>query len=362
MGEAGDIPPHMSDSTVRIAIIGAGKIGPRHAHYISLHPEAVLVALVDPGVHGVDTAAALNTNYYPTVESLLASTDKPDAVVICTPNHTHVPIAKKFADEGIHILIEKPLSADIESGKDLIEHLSRTQVKVLVGHHRRFNPFVIATKKAVETLGEVSLVSGLWTTLKAPQYFDPPAEWRQTKNGGPVLINLVHEVDILQYLFGPIISVTAEKAVSRRGYEVEEGGALTLRFESGVVGSLVFSDHVPSPFSFESGTGENVDFPHTGMDFYRIFGTTASLSVPDMTRWSYDRSGRKDWHGVLTKDTFPVQTQAPAFELQMDHFINVIRGKEVPRCTGQDALRALVVCEGIKTALETGTSVRIESV
>lgn len=345
--------------TIRVAIIGAGLIGPRHARTVAGNPDTVLVAIVDPMQGGADLARELGIAHYKSVVELIQSKDKPDAAIICTPNHTHVPVSIELSSANIHVLIEKPFSTDIASGKKLLQHLKTTNVKALVGHHRRFNPYMVAAKKIVASgdLGSIVAINGLWTQYKPIEYFQAPTEWRQAKTGGVILINTIHDVDLLHYLFGPITKVHAESVQSQRGFEAEEGAALTLRFKSGVVGSFVVADNVASPHNFESGTGENPLFPKTGQDFYRIFGTHATLSIPDMSVWSY--KGERSWQNELTRETVPVQTATP-FELQLKHFVNVIRGQEEPSCTAQAGLGALLVCEAIKNALENNTTVEIE--
>ncbi|POR34974.1 hypothetical protein TPAR_04856 [Tolypocladium paradoxum] len=345
----------------KLAVIGAGLIGPRHARTVAESNGADLIAIVDPMSAGQRLAEELGVAYYKSTAELLQSPDKPDAAIICTPNHTHVPVAKELSTAGVHVLVEKPFCTDIPSGKELLEHLDITGVKALVGHHRRFNPYMVTAKHLVSSgsLGNIIAINGLWTTYKPLDYFDPPAEWRRHETGGVVLINMIHEVDLLHYLFGPIVRVHAERTISQRGFEAEEGAALTLRFKSGVVGSFVVSDNLPSPYNFESGTGENPLIPKAGQDCYRIFGTEASLSVPDMTRWSYT-STEKTWHEELFREKISVPEGTP-FELQLKHFVKVIRGEEFPSCTGQSGLAALVVCQAIKDALEANTTVDIEA-
>lgn len=217
---------------------------------------------------------------------------------------------------------------------------------------------MITTKKLLPSLGPIIAINGLWATYKPPEYFNAPTEWRRLDSAGPILINLVHEVDILHHLFGPIVRVHAEKTVSQRGYAAEEGAAIILRFASGIVGTFLLSDAVPSPYNFEAGTGENPTIPQANQDFYRIFGTEASLSVPDMTRWSYGE-GKKSWTKNMESEKLSIPGMKMPFEIQIEHFVKVIRGLEKPSCPGSEGLRALVVCEAIKKALETDRAVDI---
>lgn len=352
---------------VTIAIIGGGLIGPRHAQAVNKNPNATLIALVDPAPHGPKVAAELNTNHYPSISALLSSSHKPDAALICTPNSTHVSIAKELVSAGIHILVEKPMSTDIPSGRELIAHAKACNVKLLVGHHRRFNSYIVTAKSILTSpspttsLGKILAVSGLWTTYKPPSYYEPPTEWRQGKDGGVILINLIHEIDLLHHLFGPITRVHAERTPSTRNYAADEGAALIFRFASGAVGTFLVSDAAPSPFNFEAGTGENPMIPRSGRDFYRVFGTEASLSVPDMTRFSYD--GReKSWTQEVREDRLVVGEVVP-FDAQVEHFVALVRGEVAePVCSGEEGLRALIVCEAVRKAMRTGEAVDVEGV
>lgn len=221
---------------------------------------------------------------------------------------------------------------------------------LLIGHHRRFNPYVVAAKNLIPSLGRLIAVNGLWTTYKPPAYFDPPTDWRRLDSAGPVLINLIHEIDILHHLFGPITRVYAEKTLSQRGYSAEEGAAITLRFANGMVGTFLLSDAVPSPHNFEAGTGENPTIPKVGQDFYRVFGSEGSLSVPDLTQWTY-KTGNKSWTEELQSTKLDAPDLNVPFELQIENFVKVIRGEETPSCSGSEGLQAVIVCDAIKASM-----------
>jgi predicted dehydrogenase len=110
----------------------------------------------------------------------------------------------------------------------------------------------------------------------------------------------------------------------------EEGLALTLRFASGVVGTFTEADTVASPMNFENSTGDDPGCAQTWLnederrevDCYRIFGTEASLSLPDMTRWHFgDRP--KSWRSSLMKEKLPVANDGRwPFERRLDHFVS----------------------------------------
>ncbi|RMY24643.1 hypothetical protein D0865_16381 [Hortaea werneckii] len=346
---------------INVAVIGTGVIGPRHAKSVVSCHDATLLCLVDLSPAAAQVAQDFNVPLFSSVKEMQGAGMAPDAAIVCTPNKTHVGVSEELLEIGVHVLVEKPISTTIESGRRLVEASKRYGRHLLVGHHRRFNPFVTATKQALleSKIGRPIAVSGLWTTYKPPEYYQAPLEWHaQAGDGGPILINLVHEVDILQYLLGPITRVHAEQTISLRGHEAEEGAAILLRFASGVVGTFVLSDATPSPHSFEQGTGENPLLPQSGRDFYRIFGSEGTLSVGDMTLWKFGNENHKTWTSKIDSSEVDVGEEVP-FDEQIKHLVRVVRGEERPRCTGKDGLSALMVCDAVKTAIATRQPVDI---
>ncbi|KAI1364400.1 hypothetical protein F5Y08DRAFT_307091 [Xylaria arbuscula] len=386
---------------VGIAVIGfGGLIGRRHTAHVLSNPSATLVAVVDgaPGASELATQLAPGVPYYKSVTEML-SISIPDAAVVCTPNAYHVSVGLELADAGVHLLVEKPLADTKAAARTLVDRAREKGVKLLVGHHRRFNPYVVAAQKVLtasdeklgtSSVGLVTAISGLWTTYKPDDYF-ATAPWRRSRKlgGGPTMINFVHEVDILQYLLGPITRVGAEKMRQRYSSEVgdanavEDGAAITLRFASGAVGSFILSDGVVSPHNFEAGTGENPLLPRARrpryegnnvidprvhgegepVDVYRIFGTNGTLSVPDMTLWT---CGDKppSWNNELQVQRIELDNDPRVpFDRQLDHFIAVVRGETMiengPGCTGEEGLRVIAVCEAVIAALDDGEGGRV---
>lgn len=299
--------------------------------------------------------------FFSSIQQILETGCRPDAAIVCTPNSTHVPVSQELFAAGIHVLVEKPIATDLESGRQLLLAAEAAGKHLLVGHHRRFNPYVTATKRALEqgSIGRLIAISGLWATCKPDSCFLPPTDWRaKSGTGGPILINLIHEVDILQYLMGPIVRVHAEQALSQRGHAAEERAAILMRFASGVVGTFILSDATPSMHNFESGTGENPMIPQAGKDLYRIFGSEGTLSVGDMKLSSYGDAA-KSWSNSLQEQTIPVGSEVP-FDEQVRNFVRVVQGIAEPRCTGEDCLQALVVCDAVRRALDTGLPIEID--
>jgi predicted dehydrogenase len=297
-------------------------------------------------------------SHYKSISSLLSSPDKPSAAIVCTSNDTHVPVALELIAAGIHVLIEKPLSTTVPEGLAIIAAARENGVKVLVGHHRRFNPHLLSAKQCVDSgsLGRIVAVQGSCCLQEPHSYFDGVGEYRRNRaSGGVILAKFINEVDVLQYLLGPIVAVSAFEAQKTRDFEAEEGAAIILRFENKTVGTFVLSDSVASPWAFGAGIWKKED----GVGgFCRIMGTRGSLSIPDLTRWSYDEEN-SGVYAVLKQEEVEVDKAILALHEQMKHFIGVVTGEQGLNCTGEEALRAMVVCEAVKQAMDTGKQMEI---
>ncbi|KAF7580664.1 Oxidoreductase family, NAD-binding Rossmann fold protein [Clavispora lusitaniae] len=361
-----------------IIVVGAGLIGPRHAQHVKSNPSTTLSALIDPSPNAKKVAQDLQTPCYSSIEEYFVylqenNLNAPDGALICTPNHTHIKIATDLASRGVNLLIEKPVSICPEEAKALKCFVQDKDVQVLVGHHRRFNPFIIAAKENLDSVGDVIAVQGSWALKKPLSYFTA-SPWRtdSRSGGGPLLINLIHDIDILQYLFGKIERVYAEPIKKQRTAftNVDEGASIVMRFENGITGTFICADNVTSSFNFEAGTGENPLIPTDDKieGFYRIFGSKGTLSVPDLTL--YHQQDLPDhehgWNSPVSQTTLLNKRshlrQLLPFDAQLDHFVDIIRGKADPLCTIDDGMSSLLCIDAILKSLATELPERVKSV
>ena len=171
---------------VKIAIIGTGHIGPRHASSVVRSNEAELVCFVDPAPQAETTVKPFQCPLFRSIGEMFYQGIRPDAALVCTPNSTHVKLAQELLSAGVHVLVEKPISTTVSSGADLVRVARQTGRKLLVGHHRRFNPHIVAAKRTLlsGTIGTPIAISGLWAGFKPSSYFKPPAQWRASAGHG----------------------------------------------------------------------------------------------------------------------------------------------------------------------------------
>ena len=161
-----------------------------------------------------------------------------------------------------------------------------------MGHHRAHNPIISKSIDIIKSgkLGSVQTFVGFAQFYKPEKYFQD-ALWRKQSGGGPILINMIHEVDIMRRLVGEISEVFSKASSAIRSFDVEDSAAIQLSFESGALGCFMLSDAVCSPFSWEMSSGENPKYPRYKTDCYLISGTEGSLSISSLDLYSYGKKG-----------------------------------------------------------------------
>ena len=340
---------------LRIAVIGAGYMGRKHLQYLAASADCRLAALVDPDPAAQRAAREHGVRHYRDAAALLVD-DPIDGAIVAAPTGLHEEAGLRCIDAGVPALIEKPICATVESAERLNHAAEQAGVPLLVGHHRRYNPAAAAAKRLLDAgaLGRLVGISAIWCMCKPDSYY--AAAWRRQPGGGPVLTNLIHEIDLLRYLAGDIIEVAGFTANAVRGFATEDSAALTLRFAGGALASVVMSDCAPSPWSWEQASDESPQFPANEQNPIRFFGTDAALEFPRLTVWRY--RGAKSWTSPL--DAAAVRVPGgDAFALQLAHFAAVIRDRATPIVTGREGQRTLAATLALFEAARTGRSVTL---
>ena len=340
---------------IPIAVIGAGLIGRTHIERALNQPGLELVGIADPSDEGRREAESVNVKWFADYEAMVRSV-KPRGVVIATPNATHAKIAVRCLQLGAAVLVEKPIADTVEDAKRICAASAAAKLPAMVGHQRRLNPIMQRAKRMVEAgkLGRPVCLTAMSTWLKPAEYFD--TAWRREKGGGPILINLIHDVDQLRYLFGDIATVQAMTSNAIRGFDVEDTAVILLRFRNGALGTVTLSDTAAAPWNWDLSAGEAERFPKQDVNSHYLSGTEGSLTLPRLDYWHY-REG-KGWHDELTEERTALHFGDPYAE-QMRHFRAVMEGKETPVCPAEDAMRSLEATLAVAEAARTGTEIAL---
>lgn len=342
---------------LQIAVAGAGLMGRRHIELIQANASCELSGIVDPAPGAAEIAARAGVRLYPSLDELFNAA-RADGVILATPNAVHVDNALDCIQAGVAALVEKPLTHTVEAGQRLCEAVRRAGARILVGHHRRYNPILARARQIVQqgTLGRIVAVQGSAMFYKPDGYFDE-APWRRQPGGGPILINLIHEIDSLRAVCGEIVSVQAFASCATRGFPVEDTAAINLRFANGALGTFLLSDTAASAKSWEQTSRENPTYATcSDEDCYVIAGTDGSLGVPTMRLKTYARTQDRSWWKPFQASILKVEPASP-LERQLDHFCAVIRGDAQPLVTAQDGLQNLRVTEAIVEAARSGSTI-----
>ena len=332
---------------VRLAVVGVGLIGAKHAALIHSHAMCELVGIADHDPAGRAVADRLGVPFYSTAEELF-DREKPQGAILATPNSHHADAAEQCVKQGLHMLIEKPIAETSQQAQRIVEATAKSGLRVLVGHHRRHNPLIRKTRELVQggTLGSLVGVSVLWALKKPDAYFE--VGWRRERSGGgPLLINLIHELDCLRFICGEIREVYAQTSSAVRKFEVEDSLSISIRFANGALGTVMASDATPAAWSYEAVTGENRSYFHTGENCYHFLGTQASLAFPRMELWRYSAKPGQGWQDPMERVRLEVPTADP-LTLQLEHFCRVVRGEEAPVIDAPDGAASLAVALAVR--------------
>ena len=344
---------------IRIAVAGAGMIGQAHIKVLGASPSCMLSAIVDPSPAAMELAAKEGVPLYKTIDELLL-TNRPDGLILATPNQWHVSQALQCMEAKLPILLEKPIATTVAEGEKIVAMVAATGAKVLIGHHRAHSPIMAKAKEVVDSgkLGKLVAFMGSATFFKPDHYFTD-APWRKEKGAGPILINMIHEIHNMRMLCGEIVAVQAFASHATRRFPVEDTAAINLRFANDMLGTFMLSDTAASAGSWEQTSQENKSYAsYAGEDCYVISGNNGTLSVPTMRLKTYPRPEDRSWCKAFDESVVRLVQDDP-LKHQMEHFGAVILGNAVPLVSAQDGLQNLRIVEAIVEAAKTGHIIEI---
>lgn len=346
----------MSSDSLNIAVVGAGFMGRKHTEFIAANADSVVSAIVDP--FSSILAEELGVPNFNTLTELFA-VQKPDGVIIVNPTDQHLESALECLTAGVPVLLEKPVTPTFAESVELIQRAEASDVPILIGHHRRHNASAIRAKEFVASggLGRLVGVNGTWSNKKNHDYYD--VEWHRSAGGGVMLINLIHDLDLLRFLCGEVVSIQAKTSNQVRGHVVDETVVTIFEFENGALGAFLATDTAPSPWSWDQATEDFDNFPYSPDAMtYQLLGTEGSLSVPNLAHYAYPDRQNGNWFEPLQK-TYLRKGSLNTYHQQMAHFVEVIRGEATPSVTVRDAAMSLALIEAANQAAEEAREVKL---
>jgi len=329
---------------LRVAVIGAGSMGTNHLRVLKdLGDEQIhLVGVAE--THEPALARAVNRFHiagYTDYCKMLAETH-PDLVSVVVPTHLHFTAAAYALDQGINVLIEKPIATTVEEALALIDLAAARGASIAVGHVERFNPAVIELKRRLMA-GDLGQIFHVYARRIGP--FPP-----RIRDVGVILDLATHDLDVMRYLTNAeIVHVSAE--AQRRVHAQHEDLLLGLvRFDNGAVGVLDVNWLTPTKIRELSVTGERgmylVNYLSQDLYFYENDYTT--------TTWDALRSLTGVSEGTMTR--LKVQKAEP-LRLEYESVLNALRNDMPMTVTGEDGLAVLRIAYQLIEATRTGEAI-----
>lgn len=318
---------------LNFAIVGCGHIAKKHAEAIKNAEGANLLAVCDTIPENMTPyIEEYGVQGYEDLDDLLKNPEV-DVVNICTPSGYHAPLAIKAANAKKHVVVEKPISLTLEDAQAIIDACNENGVKLSVVHPNRFRPAVKAIRKAMDEgrLGKLSHANATVRWNRNQAYYDQ-APWRGTKSldGGVLMNQAIHNLDLLLWLMGDIDEVQSMTATRLRKIEAEDVAIGLVRFKNGALGVIEAATTI---------------YPKNLEETLSVFGETGSIKLGGVT------ANKIDHWNIATMDE--AETEALVNEIEADPFgtpghqciiedmVEAIKEDRTPIVTGEDGKKAL---------------------
>ena len=326
---------------MRLALIGAGRIGRIHARNIAEHPDAELALVADPVPEAAEyLAAPLGARASTDVAEAYAA--DVDAVVICSPTPFHVDHITASIAAGKAVLVEKPVDLNLARVDECIAAIAGSGHRVMVAFNRRFDAGNALIQRRIAD-GEIGPVEQLTITSRDPA--PPPASYI-AQSGGIFRDMTIHDFDLARFLLGEFVEVHA--VGQRLDAKIAAAGdfsaaVTTLTTAEGAVATIVNSRHCAT------GYDQRVE----------AFGATGSLETVNQLTSNVRYSGPATSGAAGPYLDFFLERYAAAYRAELDAFLRALRDGAAPTPSILDGREALVLADAATESATTGKRVRV---
>jgi myo-inositol 2-dehydrogenase / D-chiro-inositol 1-dehydrogenase len=328
---------------LRVALLGAGRIGQVHARSITEHGGAQLAWVCDPVSEAASALAGRYGARWSANPQDAIDDASVDAVLIASATPTHVDLIRRSALAGKKILCEKPIDLDMAAIDQVWKDIADAKPFVMLGFNRRFDPTFREIRSRVEA-GEIGTVRALRITSRDPQ--PPPAAYLGV-SGGMFRDMTIHDFDMARFQLGEIVEVSA--MVSTNGIEMYEAAGdhaqamITMRAKSGALCTIVNSR------SCAYGYDQRLE----------AFGDLGALDAGNMTATTVRASNARETEAAGPVLNFFLERYMPAYKAEFAEFVSAITEGREPSVGFADGRAALVLAEAAIESVATGRAVRV---
>ena len=336
---------------INFAIVGMGHIAKKHMEAIEKTEQANLYAICDTNPERLEEVNG-NVKKYTDLQEMLEENPDIHVVSICVPSGLHAPLAKIVAEQKRHIIMEKPMSLKLEDAEQMIQYAEENNVKLAVVHPNRFRPAIIKLREQMDrnAFGTLSHANATVRWNRNQAYYDQ-AKWRGTKefDGGVLMNQAIHDIDLMLWLMGPVKSVQAMATTRLRKIETEDVAAAVVEFENGALGIIEAATTV---------------YPKNLEESLAIFGEKASVKISGRTAnliETWDIEGVSEEEAQKVKEEVAADPFGkPGHQCIIEDMVLAIQENREPIVSGEDGLAPVKLILAILESAETGKKVFIQ--
>lgn len=341
---------------LRVGIIGLGRIFPRHLDD-SIKPirELELTAVCDKNFNlAKEIGTKENVPYYENYQDLISDKNV-DIVAICTPNGLHFEMGVAVAGENKYCIMEKPIALNFKDALSLVSAFKKSKGKLFPVLQVRYNPVVKIIKKHIEEkeLGRILTASLIIRWTRPQKYFDE-SDWKGTlkMDGGTLLTQGIHYVDVMQYLLGSVYSVFGKLERVAHQIETEDIANAIIDFQSGARANLEFTV---------------CTYPHNLECSLTVLGEKGTVKIGGTAMnkceiWEVKDIPKPKIHEGITPNVYAkgmyvgsCPNHIAIYKNLVDHLLY----NKPSQINAEDALESLRIIDGIKKSSELGQEVSL---
>lgn len=354
------------DQKIRFALVGCGRISYKHIEAIAnLYQEAELLCVCDVVKERADAKASeyvenlvnkgikqeiVKPKVYVDLDEMLAN-EEIDVLSICTPSGLHPVHGIRAAKKHIHVLSEKPMATNLKLADDLIKACDEARVRLFVVKQNRLNSTMQLLKRAVDKgrFGKIYMILSnvLWTR---PQSYYDEAKWRGTWefDGGAFSNQASHYIDTIEWLGGPVESVTAITGTLARKIEAEDTGSAVIKFRNGAIGNINVT---------------MLTYPGNLEGSITIIGEKGTVKVGGVAinrieKWEFEKEDEDD-KLVASSNYEPPNIYGFGHTGYYENVLEVLKGKAEPNTDGREGKKSLELIMGMYKSSREGRTIQL---
>ncbi|MGO4672382.1 inositol 2-dehydrogenase [Bosea sp. 2YAB26] len=329
--------------TMRMGLLGAGRIGRIHGLNLAARKDATLVSVADAFADAAASLAAETGATVASLDAILADTTL-DAVLICTPTDTHADLIEAAVASGKAVFCEKPVDLDAERIRACLKTVAKTGRPLMIGFNRRFDPSFAALQNRLRA-GEAGAIEIVSVISRDPS--PPPVDYVK-RSGGLFRDMMIHDFDMARFLLAEepvevfaLGSALVDPAIGQAG-DVDTAAVL-MRTASGKIAQISNSRRA------SYGYDQRIE----------VHGSKGMLRAGNIHETTVEIATGAGFRADPVQNFF-LERYAAAYRAELDAFVAALKGKTAPLPSGEDGLKAQILADAATESARSGKPVAVD--